>query len=121
MKQDSQKGSCLFVPQTLSLVWVGDPPAPVPTLSERIRFAIAHIRSNGYGPAFIPPIRRLAKAIAFCLKPSQVSVSGNEYVTTGLSDSANIEAAWLSFSPTLWQRPQTGQGRAAILAARRSN
>lgn len=121
MKQNAQKGIWLFGPQTLDLVWVGAAPAPVPTVAERIRFALAHIRSNGYGPAFIPPIRRLAKAIAFCLKPSQVSVSGNEYVTTGLSEPADLETAWLSFSPTLWHRPQTGHGNADSLAARSSN
>ena len=51
MKQNAQKGTWLFGPQTLDLVWVGAAPAPVPTVAERIRFALAHIRSKGYDQA----------------------------------------------------------------------
>lgn len=114
-----RKGIWLFEPSTLTLMWAGECPAPKPTLVERISMAIAHIRSKGHGVAFIPAIKRLANAIAFCLKSPQVSLSGNSNDTTPLCGST-IEEAWLNFSLTECVPQHTGHGNKLSFEARSS-
>lgn len=112
-----QQGIWLMDLTSLSLTWAGEPPVPRPTLRERIGFVALYIRSKGDGPIFKDWIKRLAKSVAFILKPSQVSWSGNPNVTTGRS----IEEEWTNFNSILCDSPQQGQGIDEILEANSSN
>lgn len=117
MKQQYQQGLWLFDGRSLQLGWAGAENPPVPSPKERLWFAICYIRSNGYGPTFISCIKRLAKAIAFCLKPSQVSWSGKPNITTGRS----VEDEWASFSLNPCLPPQVGHGSSEIFRDKTSN
>lgn len=107
-KQDKTKiGIWLIDAENLALTWAGEPPAPRPTVKERMLFARLYIKSKGKGPRLLDIIKRLAKAIAFCLNASQVSASGNPYDTVSLRGSS-IEEAWNNFNLTACGRPHSG-------------
>ena len=112
-----QEGIWLLDLSSLMLTWAGEPPIPGPSLRERIGFVALYIKSRGLGPTIMDCMKRLAKSLAFILKSSQVSWSGNPNVTTGRS----IEEEWTSFKTILWDSPQQGQAKVDILAAKSSN
>lgn len=113
----SQDGIWLMNTDSLALTWIGELPLPRPTVKERIGFAMLYIRSKGNGPRCIDWMKRLAKSVAFCLKPSQVSWSGKSKVTTGRS----IEEEWTSFKLMECVPPHSGHGNVESLEASSSN
>lgn len=114
---ECQDGMWLMDTQALTLTWIGELPLPRPSLRQRIGLAKLYIRSSGNGLTFIDWIKRLAKAVAFCLKPAQVSWSGNPMVTTGRS----IEEEWANFNLTECVSPHSGQGNFDSLEAKSSS
>ncbi|WP_300502259.1 hypothetical protein [uncultured Duncaniella sp.] len=110
-------GVWLLDTATMALTWIGSLPIPEPTVRERIRFALLYIKSKGEGPRFIDCMKRLTKAVAFCLKPGQVAWSGKPYVTTGRS----IEEEWANFNLMPCDFPQSGHGSAESLEDSSSN
>ncbi len=113
----SHNGIWLLDITSLALAWSGSQPVPKPTAKERIRFAMLYIRSKGNGPRFIDCMKRLAKAVAFCLKPLHVSWSGKPMLTTGRS----IEEEWANFSLTECVSPHSGHGNLDSLDAKSSS
>ncbi|MDE6415893.1 MAG: hypothetical protein K2K68_02550 [Duncaniella sp.] len=114
--KSNHTGLWLIDAATLTLTWAGDLPIPKPSLKERIRFAQLYIKSKGHGPTFFSLIKRLAKAVAFCLNPGQVAWSGKSKVTTGRP----FDEAWNNFNVTECVSPQSGQGAADNLADKSS-
>lgn len=109
-------GFWLLDTTSLTLTWAGNQPVPKPTAKERLRFAMLYIRSNGNGPRFMDCMKRLAKAVAFCLKPLHVSWSGKPILTTGRS----IEEEWANFNLTECVSLHSGQGNFDSLEAKSS-
>lgn len=115
-KDMRKDGAWLLDTSTLTLTWMGELPVPRITFRQRCAFAWIYFRSVGTGSRFIDCRMRLAKAVAFCMKPPQVSWSGKPNETVGRS----IEEAWNSFNLTVCGFPQSGHGNPDNLEARAS-
>lgn len=100
------KGVYLISEADYELYWCGEVPAPVLSLVERCRLALAYMRSNGHGPILSIRNFSLIKAAISRWKSPQVSSSGNPIVTAGLS----IEEEWTRFNLTECVLPQALHG-----------
>lgn len=114
---EKKEGIWLLDTDSLAVSIIGAPRLTKPSLKERIAIAAIYMKSKGKGPRFIRWSKRLAKGIAFCLKPTQVHGSGKPILTTGRS----IEEQWANFKVTSCDLPHSGHGKTDNLEAKLFN